>query len=656
MNIETISKKDLENLYYAQELNDVQIADKLNTSKWQVWKKRKELGIKGVNPQNRKPAPNINSRHEEILVGSLFGDASIKGSSKSARYISISHSLKQKDYIDWLYEELKDISTSPPKPYTSKNGRYVTYSMITRAHPSFLKWRQELYTPDKQVTKEWANKLTPLPVAVWYMDDGCLEYVNNSKLRASFATNSFSYSSCQNLQEAMDSLGIKMLIEPVKKKNKFQHILVVADDSFDDFIEMVEKHIPDSMKYKIPGHDLTSRVEKIRPDIKKEDLIKLYFDEQKTIEEIGNVYELQKTTISKYFSILGIEPRSNSDAQKLSIKKRKRSSSGRITAIELSNEDLKKARSIFNQLKNIGFPYVEKKTEDQYIGGIERLKVKQYGSLPFQYSTTAMSLCVDHCPQIFDMSTNGSLTAKEIFNDDEKLFDCICRTIRYAKKDTIASVRSGLKTYRGNRSVSVFPPVWAKYVVDYLFDKDNLRVLDFSCGFGGRLIGSYASGKVCQYTGIDPLLCNISSHRDINNIINLHNNGKRLFNAKFINDKAENVLPELTGPYDLVLTSPPYFDKEVYDDKDQCYNDFSTYTSWLEEWLRPTLEHSNRLSPIAAIFISNTTKNNVGDDCENLMREIYNSVEILDFALPTLEYNRSGKDRNKKKEQCIIGS
>jgi hypothetical protein len=45
------------------------------------------------------------------------------------------------------------------------------------------------------------------------------------------------------------------------------------------------------------------------------------------------------------------------------------------------------------------------------------------------------------------------------------------------------------------------------------------------------------------------------------------------------------------GKLDLVFTSPPYFNREAYsEDAEQSYKKFSTYESWRDGFLRPTLE------------------------------------------------------------------
>ena len=48
---------------------------------------------------------------------------------------------------------------------------------------------------------------------------------------------------------------------------------------------------------------------------------------------------------------------------------------------------------------------------------------------------------------------------------------------------------------------------------------------------------------------------------------------------------------DFKGRVDLVFTSPPYFAKEIYsDDPEQSAIKFNTFDTWVEGFLRPTLE------------------------------------------------------------------
>ena len=126
---------------------------------------------------------------------------------------------------------------------------------------------------------------------------------------------------------------------------------------------------------------------------------------------------------------------------------------------------------------------------------------------------------------------------------------------------------------------SQFKPESAKVIYDTFQAK---RVLDFSAGWGDRLVGFLASGAE-SYIGIDP---NSKLHEPYQKIADFCNTGKE---TRFICSPAEDA--DLTGvEVDFVFTSPPYFTLERYSQEDtQSWKRYPQMSAWLESFLFPTL-------------------------------------------------------------------
>jgi hypothetical protein len=126
---------------------------------------------------------------------------------------------------------------------------------------------------------------------------------------------------------------------------------------------------------------------------------------------------------------------------------------------------------------------------------------------------------------------------------------------------------------------SQFKPQSAKLVYNF-FDAKN--VLDFSAGWGDRLVGFHASNAE-SYVGIDP---NSKLHEKYEAISDFCNTGKK---AEFICSPAEDA--DLTGlEFDFVFTSPPYFTLERYSKEEtQSWKRYPKMEKWLEGFLFPTL-------------------------------------------------------------------
>ena len=132
------------------------------------------------------------SKHcKEVILGSLLGDGSLKIHKpyKNARF-SFRHSVNQKEYFFWKAEQLKEISgessiwRQKADGFGGKKLRYQSLALdsLTELHRLTSRNNRLL------IRRKWLNKLTPLSLAIWWLDDGSL--ITNGK-RGVICTNSF---------------------------------------------------------------------------------------------------------------------------------------------------------------------------------------------------------------------------------------------------------------------------------------------------------------------------------------------------------------------------------------------------------------------------------------------------------------------------------
>ncbi len=102
--------------------------------------------------------------------------------------------------------------------------------------------------------------------------------------------------------------------------------------------------------------------------------------------------------------------------------------------------------------------------------------------------------------------------------------------------------------------------------------------LDISAGWGDRLIAAILYG--CEkYTGVDPNDC---LHKYYNKIISKLSDGKS--NFELIHDGFENA--KIDDNYDLVFSSPPFFDREFYSEsKGDSLINHKTEEEWYTDFL-----------------------------------------------------------------------
>ena len=114
---------------------------------------------------------------------------------------------------------------------------------------------------------------------------------------------------------------------------------------------------------------------------------------------------------------------------------------------------------------------------------------------------------------------------------------------------------------------------------------DGGTVLDTSTGYGGRLVGFFASANAAKYIGIDP-----STETHAGNLRMAQDLGFS-DSVRLINLPAEDVShDDLEGSCDFAFTSPPYFSKEHYaDEETQSFKRYKTPEDWRDGFLGPML-------------------------------------------------------------------
>jgi len=111
----------------------------------------------------------------------------------------------------------------------------------------------------------------------------------------------------------------------------------------------------------------------------------------------------------------------------------------------------------------------------------------------------------------------------------------------------------------GPKQCSMFKPKILKYFIEKYNAK---KILDISSGWGDRLIAAL-SCDVDVYHGHDPNKCLFDGYNNIIEFFKKHFNRKGEYiikNIPFEETKLQD------NYYDLMMTSPPYFDVEIYSD------------------------------------------------------------------------------------------
>ena len=119
---------------------------------------------------------DIDEKTKQILLGSLFGDGSIRMrlGGISPQYVEC-HQLRQSDYLNWKITYFKKYlggKLSIVNKHSTPVANYVSNALIN------LFYFYKLFYPygKKELTKELLQKLDWQGIAVWYVDDGTFDY------------------------------------------------------------------------------------------------------------------------------------------------------------------------------------------------------------------------------------------------------------------------------------------------------------------------------------------------------------------------------------------------------------------------------------------------------------------------------------------------
>ena len=177
-------------------------------------------------------------RQEEIIIGSLLGDGHLARTTRGYAF-RVNHGLIQREYVDWKYRELELFTNSQPGVYGT------SYYFRTISHPYFDDLRSVFYRESRKIVPdEFELWLTPLALAVWFMDDGTRE---GKQVRLN--TQCFTRDEHDKLARILEAtLGIATTIN----RDKDRYRLRIQEESMPRFRQLVRPHIIPSMHYKLP--------------------------------------------------------------------------------------------------------------------------------------------------------------------------------------------------------------------------------------------------------------------------------------------------------------------------------------------------------------------------------------------------------------------
>lgn len=211
--------------------------------------------------------PNCLSRSEIIgaLAGMTLGDANVYMRQKNA-CIRIDHSTKQTEYCLWKREIVEKVIHTRLNywthfnPVTNKEYYHIRFASLV--HPVFTYLHSCFYPNNKKlITRSNLRMLSPLGLAIWYMDDGSMSW--HKGMRGNFkiiigresiiAANSRTIEELETVKSYFKlywDITVK-IYKSQYRKGRQEYRIVMNVTNFHRFFKLIEPFVVKSMQYKV---------------------------------------------------------------------------------------------------------------------------------------------------------------------------------------------------------------------------------------------------------------------------------------------------------------------------------------------------------------------------------------------------------------------
>jgi 16S rRNA G966 N2-methylase RsmD len=260
-------------------------------------------------------------------------------------------------------------------------------------------------------------------------------------------------------------------------------------------------------------------------------------------------------------------------------------------------------------------------------------------------STTrvGMKLCEHYFPNFYNIKNSKGESFQSKWNPT-----VLEKVLRWNRKSHstpyLSEIKRGIYFCSGLTKNTMFRPHLAKSIAIHY---NAMIVLDPCAGWGGRMLGAVASGA--EYIGYEPNL------ETFNNLVELATFLNITDRVQLYNTPAENMD---THQVDVVLTSPPYFNLEIYSDgPNQSENYYSSYEEWRDKWLAPIVMKSTNNSKVSCWNTHNVGKMKMIEDIENIHTSLgfkYDTSFSLNSSKRQANQNMSRNLKNKDLTNCYV--
>lgn len=248
-------------------------------------------------------------------------------------------------------------------------------------------------------------------------------------------------------------------------------------------------------------------------------------------------------------------------------------------------------------------------------------------------SRIGMKLCEHFFPNFYDIENNRGKSFSNLWVKEN-----LEKILRWNRKSHstpyLSELKRGIYFCCGVSKSTMFRPQMAKLLC--IKHKPKI-VFDPCAGWGGRMLGVVASGA--DYIAFEPNTKTYNGLVELSKFLGIENK------VRLICDDALKMNEYSIPKVDMILTSPPYFDLEIYTHEEtQSIKNTPNYDTWNNSFLIPLIEkclsHLND-DGVSCWNVGKVSGQNMFEDvCAAHMKMNYNKVascSVVSSKRPALQ-------------------
>lgn len=193
----------------------------------------------------------MNYRIRNIIIGSILGDGYLTNLTvKQKSRLWLKYDDRYLPYLQWLHREMTPLRVGLIK---GKKG-YHQHQFLTNSDQELGVLKKLFYPRGKKIIPPTIDRLLihPLTLAIWYMDDGTLDYRDKYHYNALFATHCFSRKDCERLTNTLlQNFNIKASVCRCLMRGKLRYRIYIWSQSMEHFLRLIRPYVLPCLAYKI---------------------------------------------------------------------------------------------------------------------------------------------------------------------------------------------------------------------------------------------------------------------------------------------------------------------------------------------------------------------------------------------------------------------